>query len=167
VKIDRRRFTKSLAAAAGMLALPSWSTKAEAARLPVNRVTKIRTEADVGKWSAGFPSKQHDRCSSIPKPALPTDDEAIAPPGQRGGAKRRGGGSGSTRRICRSRTTTPSASYRKLRDIFLVSRPPLLARRGDCPIHAYQPGMLVRLPSHLPLQFQFFNSFALILRASQ
>src|SRR5436189_5258018 len=43
MKIDRRTFTKSLAAAAGMLALPSWSTKAEAARLPVNRVTKIRT----------------------------------------------------------------------------------------------------------------------------
>ena len=43
MKIDRRRFMKSLAAAAGMLALPSWSTRAEAARLPVNRVTKIRT----------------------------------------------------------------------------------------------------------------------------
>src|SRR3954464_11180257 len=43
MKIDRRRFTKSLAAAAAMLALPSWSTKAEAARLGVNRVTKIRT----------------------------------------------------------------------------------------------------------------------------
>ena len=42
MKVDRRTFTKSLAAAAGMLALPSWSTKAEAARLPVNRVTKIR-----------------------------------------------------------------------------------------------------------------------------
>ena len=41
MKIDRRTFTKSLAAAAGILALPSWSTKAEAARLPVNRVTKI------------------------------------------------------------------------------------------------------------------------------
>jgi hypothetical protein len=36
-------FTKSLAVAAGILALPSWPTKARAARLPVNRVTKIRT----------------------------------------------------------------------------------------------------------------------------
>ena len=42
MKIDRRAFTKSLAVAAGTLALPSWFTKAEAARLPVNRVTKIR-----------------------------------------------------------------------------------------------------------------------------
>jgi L-alanine-DL-glutamate epimerase-like enolase superfamily enzyme len=43
MKIDRRAFTKSLAMAAGTIALPSWVTKAEAARLPVNRVTKIRT----------------------------------------------------------------------------------------------------------------------------
>ena len=43
MKINRRAFTKSLAMAAGTLALPSWFTKAEAARLPVNRVTKIRT----------------------------------------------------------------------------------------------------------------------------
>ena len=42
MKIDRRAFTKSLAVAAGTLALPSWFTKAEAARLPINRVTKIR-----------------------------------------------------------------------------------------------------------------------------
>lgn len=43
MKIDRRTFTKSLAIAAGTLALPSWSIKTEAARLPVNRVTRIRT----------------------------------------------------------------------------------------------------------------------------
>lgn len=43
MKINRRAFTKSLAIAAGTLSLPSWATKAEAARLPVNRVTKIRT----------------------------------------------------------------------------------------------------------------------------
>ena len=39
MKMDRRVFTKGLAAA---LALPSWTTKASAAKLPVNRVTKIR-----------------------------------------------------------------------------------------------------------------------------
>src|ERR1051325_4478928 len=39
MKIDRRVFTKGLAAA---LALPSWAIKASAAKLPVNRVTKIR-----------------------------------------------------------------------------------------------------------------------------
>src|SRR5678815_1562900 len=42
LKIGRRAFTKSLALAAGALALPSWPTKVFAARLPVNRVTKIR-----------------------------------------------------------------------------------------------------------------------------
>src|SRR5438477_29134 len=42
MKIDRRTFTKTLALAAGALALPSWPTKAAAAKLPVNRVTKIR-----------------------------------------------------------------------------------------------------------------------------
>ena len=42
MKINRRRFTKSLALAAGALALPSWPVKAFAALLPVNRVTKIR-----------------------------------------------------------------------------------------------------------------------------
>src|SRR5205809_5653664 len=42
MKIDRRMFTKTLAVAAGALALPSWPTKAAAAKLPVNRVTKIR-----------------------------------------------------------------------------------------------------------------------------
>jgi len=39
MKMDRRMFTKGLAAA---LALPSWTTKASAAKLPLNRVTKIR-----------------------------------------------------------------------------------------------------------------------------
>ena len=39
MKMDRRVFTKGLAAA---LALPSWTTKASAAKLPVNRVTTIR-----------------------------------------------------------------------------------------------------------------------------
>src|SRR5512136_3454155 len=39
MKMDRRVFTKGLAAA---LALPSWTTKASAAKLPVNRVTRIR-----------------------------------------------------------------------------------------------------------------------------
>ena len=43
MKITRRTFTKSLAVAAATLALPSWATKAHAARLPVNRVTRIRT----------------------------------------------------------------------------------------------------------------------------
>jgi galactonate dehydratase len=42
MKMDRRVFTKSLAAAAAALALPSWPTKGLAAKLPVNRVTKIR-----------------------------------------------------------------------------------------------------------------------------
>ena len=42
MKISRRSFTKSLALAAGALAMPSWPVKAFAARLPVNRVTKIR-----------------------------------------------------------------------------------------------------------------------------
>jgi len=42
MKIDRRTFTKRLAVAVGALALPSWPTKAAAAKLPVNRVTKIR-----------------------------------------------------------------------------------------------------------------------------
>ena len=42
MKIDRRTFTKSLAMAAATLALPSWPASAAAARLPVNRVTKIR-----------------------------------------------------------------------------------------------------------------------------
>src|SRR5881394_2286591 len=42
MRIDRRTFTKSLALAAGALALPSWPIKASAAKLPVNRVTKIR-----------------------------------------------------------------------------------------------------------------------------
>src|SRR5918911_2887202 len=42
MKINRRTFTKNLAVAAGALALPSWPAKAAAAKLPVNRVTKIR-----------------------------------------------------------------------------------------------------------------------------
>src|SRR5213592_496861 len=42
MNIDRRKFTKALAIATGALELPSWATKATAARLPVNRVTKIR-----------------------------------------------------------------------------------------------------------------------------
>src|SRR5436190_1923046 len=42
MKMDRRKFTKALALAAGALALPLWPTKAAAAKLPVNRVTKIR-----------------------------------------------------------------------------------------------------------------------------
>src|SRR5690242_8163058 len=42
MKMDRRKFAKTLALAAGALALPSWPTKAAAAKLPVNRVTKIR-----------------------------------------------------------------------------------------------------------------------------
>jgi len=42
MNINRRTFTKSLALAAGALALPSWSVKASAALLPLNRVTKIR-----------------------------------------------------------------------------------------------------------------------------
>ena len=40
MKMDRRVFTKTDCAAA--LALPSWAIKASAAKLPVNRVTKIR-----------------------------------------------------------------------------------------------------------------------------
>ena len=36
MKIARRTFTKSLGFAAATLALPSWATKANAARLPVN-----------------------------------------------------------------------------------------------------------------------------------
>ncbi|MEP6714254.1 MAG: mandelate racemase/muconate lactonizing enzyme family protein [Terriglobia bacterium] len=39
MKMDRRMFTKGLA---GALALPSWAIKASAAKLAVNRVTKIR-----------------------------------------------------------------------------------------------------------------------------
>ena len=42
MKIDRRKFTKSLAIAAGVLALPTWPTQVKAALLPANRVTKIR-----------------------------------------------------------------------------------------------------------------------------
>jgi hypothetical protein len=42
MNIDRRTFAKSLALAAGALALPSWPIKALALRLRVNRVTKIR-----------------------------------------------------------------------------------------------------------------------------
>ena len=42
MRFDRRTFTKSLALAAGALALPSWPINAFARRLPVNRVTKIR-----------------------------------------------------------------------------------------------------------------------------
>src|SRR5918911_1412674 len=42
MKINRRTFTKTLALAAGALALPAWPTKAAAAKLPLNRVTKIR-----------------------------------------------------------------------------------------------------------------------------
>src|SRR4030095_1758667 len=41
MKISRRSFAKSLALAAGALAMPSWPVKAFAARLPLNRVTKI------------------------------------------------------------------------------------------------------------------------------
>jgi len=43
MNIDRRTFTKSLAMAATPLALPAWPRKVAAARLPVNRVTRIRT----------------------------------------------------------------------------------------------------------------------------
>jgi L-alanine-DL-glutamate epimerase-like enolase superfamily enzyme len=42
MKIDRRTFARSLAMAAGVLTLPSWPTRADAAGLPVNRVTRIR-----------------------------------------------------------------------------------------------------------------------------
>src|SRR6187397_406566 len=42
MNIDRRTFAKSIALAAGALALPSWPISAFARRLPVNRVTKIR-----------------------------------------------------------------------------------------------------------------------------
>jgi L-alanine-DL-glutamate epimerase-like enolase superfamily enzyme len=44
MKIDRRTFAKYLGVASGALALPSWLTKPEvaAARLPTNRVTRIR-----------------------------------------------------------------------------------------------------------------------------
>ena len=44
MKIDRRTFTKSLAAAAATLALPPWVSDGGGGckRLPVNRVTKIR-----------------------------------------------------------------------------------------------------------------------------
>ena len=42
MNIDRRAFAKSIALAAGALALPSWPINAFARRLPVNRVTKIR-----------------------------------------------------------------------------------------------------------------------------
>jgi galactonate dehydratase len=43
MKMDRRTFTKSLALAAGAMALPAWVTRADAAGLGVNRVTRIRT----------------------------------------------------------------------------------------------------------------------------
>lgn len=43
MKMNRRTFAKSLAMAAATAALPSWPTKAAAARLPTNRVTRIRT----------------------------------------------------------------------------------------------------------------------------
>jgi L-alanine-DL-glutamate epimerase-like enolase superfamily enzyme len=44
MKIDRRAFAKYLGVASGALALPSWLKKSElsAARLPTNRVTRIR-----------------------------------------------------------------------------------------------------------------------------
>ncbi len=42
MKIDRRTFARSLVMAAGAMALPSWVTRADAAGLPVNRVTRIR-----------------------------------------------------------------------------------------------------------------------------
>jgi L-alanine-DL-glutamate epimerase-like enolase superfamily enzyme len=42
MKINRRAFAHSLAVAAGAVALPSWPTRADAAGLPVNRVTRIR-----------------------------------------------------------------------------------------------------------------------------
>src|SRR5436190_668385 len=59
---------------------------------------------------------------------------------------RRGGGSGTKRRVARSRTTTPSAPKVRLRDIFLMSRPPLLARRGDG--HPEPNVLLPPFPSH-------------------
>ena len=40
MKIARRTFTKSLGVAAAMLALPSWATKANAARLPIETLTQ-------------------------------------------------------------------------------------------------------------------------------
>jgi len=43
MKMDRRTFARSLALAAGAVALPSWVTRADAAGLGVNRVTRIRT----------------------------------------------------------------------------------------------------------------------------
>jgi galactonate dehydratase len=42
MNINRSTFTRSLAVAAGVLALPSWNVKSSAALLPINRVTKIR-----------------------------------------------------------------------------------------------------------------------------
>ena len=50
MKMDRRTFTKGLAAA---LALPSWAIKASAAKLAVNRVTKIRCYYPQGYQSNG------------------------------------------------------------------------------------------------------------------
>src|SRR5678810_492681 len=43
MKINRRSFAKSLAFAAGTMALPSWVIRADAAGLSPNRVTRIRT----------------------------------------------------------------------------------------------------------------------------
>jgi galactonate dehydratase len=43
MKINRRSFAKSLALSAGALTLPSWVTRADAAGLGVNKVTRIRT----------------------------------------------------------------------------------------------------------------------------
>jgi L-alanine-DL-glutamate epimerase-like enolase superfamily enzyme len=43
MKIDRRTFAKSLAFTAGAAALPSWVTRADAAGLGTNKVTRIRT----------------------------------------------------------------------------------------------------------------------------
>jgi len=46
MKIDRRTFTKSLATAAGMPTLPSWSTQAEAAPGP----TYLRPDGSPTHW---------------------------------------------------------------------------------------------------------------------
>ena len=42
MKINRRAFTRSLAMTAGAMTLPTWATRADAAGLRVNKVTRIR-----------------------------------------------------------------------------------------------------------------------------
>jgi hypothetical protein len=43
MRMDRRSFAKSLALAAGSMALPAWVNRASAAGLGTNKVTRIRT----------------------------------------------------------------------------------------------------------------------------